>query len=111
MAAPAREVRTLSGGNIQRVMIARGLSRDPRVLVASYPTRGLDISNARATQELLRSQAAGGAGVLLISEDLEELLALSHRIVVLYQGGVIATVDGAEATPGQIGALMLGRTT
>lgn len=110
IAAPEREVRTLSGGNIQRVVIARGLARQPRVLVACYPTRGLDISNARATQQLLREQAASGAGVLLISEDLEELLALSHRVVVLYQGGVIATVDAETATPSQIGALMLGRT-
>lgn len=109
VAAPTREVRTLSGGNIQRVVIARGLSRDPRVLVACYPTRGLDISNARATQQLLREQAAAGAGVLLISEDLEELLALSHRVIVLYQGGVIASVDAASATPSQLGSLMLGR--
>ncbi len=110
IAGPEREVRTLSGGNIQRVVIARGLTREPRVLVACYPTRGLDISNARATQQLLRERAQAGAGVLLISEDLEELLALSHRVVVLYQGGVIATVEADSATPSQIGSLMLGRT-
>ncbi len=110
MASPDRHVETLSGGNIQRVLIARALSRDPALLVACYPTRGLDISNARTTQTLLREHAAGGNGVLLISEDLEELLALSHRVVVLYHGGVIATLNAADTTPTQVGALMLGRT-
>ncbi len=109
MAAGHRKVDTLSGGNIQRVMIARSLSRDPALLVACYPTRGLDIANARATQTLLREHAAGGAGVLLISEDLEELLALSDRVVVLYQGSVIATVAAADTTPTEVGALMLGK--
>lgn len=109
IAAPERELGTLSGGNIQRVVIARGLARKPAVLVACYPTRGLDISNARATQELLREQAADGCGVLLISEDLDELLALSHTVVVLYQGTAIATVDAATATASEIGSLMLGK--
>lgn len=109
IAASGRELGTLSGGNIQRVVIARGLARDPRVLVACYPTRGLDISNARATQELLRARAAEGCGVLLISEDLDELLALSHSVVVLYQGTAIATVDAATTNASEIGSLMLGR--
>jgi simple sugar transport system ATP-binding protein len=111
MAGSERKVDTLSGGNIQRVMIARSLSRDPGLLVACYPTRGLDIANARATQTLIRGHAAGGAGVLLISEDLEELLALSDRVVVLYQGAIIATVAAADTTPTQVGALMLGKAT
>ncbi len=111
MASSERRVDTLSGGNIQRVMIARSLSRDPGLLVACYPTRGLDIANARATQTLLREHAAGGAGVLLISEDLEELLALSDRVVVLYQGAVIATLTAADTTPTAVGALMLGKAT
>ncbi|MBO9532132.1 MAG: ATP-binding cassette domain-containing protein [Solirubrobacteraceae bacterium] len=109
MAASERKVDTLSGGNIQRVMIARSLSRDPGLLVACYPTRGLDIANARATQTLLRDHAQQGAGVLLISEDLEELLALSDRVIVLYQGAVTATVAAADTTPTEIGALMLGK--
>ncbi|MBJ7471488.1 MAG: ATP-binding cassette domain-containing protein [Solirubrobacteraceae bacterium] len=110
MAAGHRYLETLSGGNIQRVLIARALHRDPQLLVACYPTRGLDISNTRITQTLVRQRAHEGSGVLLISEDLEELLALSDRVVVLYQGSVIATVNAEDTTPTQVGALMLGRT-
>src|SRR5262249_27271212 len=83
MATRARTMATLSGGNIQRVVLARALGAQRSLVVASYPARGLDIATTRRTQELLLEQRAGGAGVLVVSEDIDELLDLSDRIVVL----------------------------
>ncbi len=77
---------TLSGGNIQRVILARTLGVPAKFVVAAYPSRGLDIATTRRTQELLLEQRAAGAGVLFISEDLDELMELSDRIVVLHDG-------------------------
>lgn len=103
-----REVATLSGGNVQRVMIARALARDPALIVAAYPTRGLDLANVLATQELLQGRAAAGAGVLLMSEDLDELFLLADRIVVLHAGRAVANVEPDATTRHQVGSLMLG---
>ncbi len=102
-----RVVDTLSGGNIQRVMLARALGSDATLVVAAYPSRGLDIATARRTQELLLAHRARGAGVLLISEDLDELLTLSDRIVVLHEGAVAGVVDPADTDRYAIGRLML----
>jgi simple sugar transport system ATP-binding protein len=108
MAARHRTMATLSGGNIQRVVLARALGAQRSLVVASYPARGLDIATTRRTQELLLEQRAGGAGVLVVSEDIDELLDLSDRIVVLHDGHVAGVVTPAEADRYTIGRLMLG---
>ena len=104
-----RRVSTLSGGNIQRVMLVRALAGDPGLIVAAYPTRGLDLANVLATQQLLLARAAAGAGILLISEDLDELFILSDRIIVLHQRRLVASVDPAATSRHDVGSLMLGR--
>jgi ABC-type uncharacterized transport system ATPase subunit len=104
----ARQVSTLSGGNVQRVMLCRAFARDPGFLVAAYPTRGLDLANVMAAQELLIRHARAGAGVLLMSEDLDELFLLSDRIVVLHAGRVVASVDPDLIERHDVGSLMLG---
>jgi general nucleoside transport system ATP-binding protein len=109
LADGARRVSTLSGGNIQRVMLVRALAGDPGLIVAAYPTRGLDLANVLATQQLLLAHAAAGAGVLLISEDLDELFLLSDRIIVLHQRRLVASLDPAETSRHDGGRLMLGR--
>jgi ABC-type uncharacterized transport system ATPase subunit len=104
----ARQVSTLSGGNVQRVMLCRAFAHDPGFLVAAYPTRGLDLANVMAAQELLIRHARAGAGVLLMSEDLDELFLLSDRIVVLHAGRVVASVDPDLIERHDVGSLMLG---
>lgn len=108
----ADPVGSLSGGNQQRVAMARELDRTPRLLVAAQPTRGVDIAGtAFIHAQILAYRAAGGA-VLLVSEELEELLALADRVVVLHQGRIGGVVDGAagggQSAIGRIGRLMLG---
>ena len=108
-ARPGDRVSTLSGGNIQKVLLARVLSRDPRVVVVSQPTRGLDVGASEYVRTELLARRSEGAAVLLISEDLDELVSLSDRIVVLYEGRVVGRIDAAEADPEQLGLLMAGR--
>jgi simple sugar transport system ATP-binding protein len=97
----------LSGGNQQRVVIARELASDPQILVAVNPTRGLDIGATRYVHQALLECCARGAGIVLISTDLDEILALSTRIYALYQGKLLGPV---EATIGrtQLGRMMTG---
>jgi len=107
---PSRETlaRNLSGGNIQKVVLARELSRNPRVILAAQPTRGLDIGATEYVRAQLLEQRKKGAAILLISEDLDEILALSDRIAVLYEGKIMDTVPRGEATPEKLGLLMAG---
>ena len=107
VAAPQRVVATLSGGNIQRVMLVRALGAPAALVVAAYPCRGLDIASTRRTQELLLEQRAQGAGVLLISEDLDELFELSDRLAVLHSGRIAGICDPGAADRYEIGRLML----
>lgn len=103
-----REVATLSGGNIQRVVLTRTfLVERPKLVVVAYPSRGLDIASVRATQQLLLERRAAGAGILMVSEDLDELLLMSDRIVVLHDGHVAGVVDPATTDRQEIGRLML----
>jgi simple sugar transport system ATP-binding protein len=108
-ARPGDRVATLSGGNIQKVLLARVLSRDPRVLIISQPTRGLDVGASEYVREELLARRRDGAAILLMSEDLDELVGLSDRILVLYEGRVVGQVDAAAADPEQLGMLMAGR--
>ena len=98
----------LSGGNLQKVVLAREFAQNPLVLIAASPTRGLDVGAIETVHEHLRSAAGRGVGVLLISEDLDELLALSDRILVLFDGHIAGEVDPVTATQEQIGLLMAG---
>ena len=103
-----RRLADLSGGNIQRVLLTRELGREVELVVASYPSRGLDIANTRRTQENVLGQRARGAAVLLVSEDIDELLALSDRVLVLHEGEVAGVVDAAATDRMEIGRLMVG---
>ncbi len=103
--APARQ---LSGGNLQKVVLAREFSGEPKVIVAAGPTRGLDVAAIEAVHGYLRDAAARGLGVLLISEDLDEILTLAHRVVVLYEGAVVGETAAATASVAELGLLMAG---
>jgi simple sugar transport system ATP-binding protein len=108
MAPVHRRVAELSGGNIQRVLLTRALGGPAKVVVAAYPSRGLDIATTRRTQQLLLAQRDAGAAVLVVSEDLDELLAISDRIAVLHAGRLAGIVRPAETDRYAIGQLMLG---
>ncbi|MFN8590924.1 MAG: ABC transporter ATP-binding protein [Thermomicrobiales bacterium] len=101
-------VRTLSGGNQQKLLLARELAGAPRLIVAVHPTRGVDVGATEAIHAALREQRTRGAATLLISEDLDELLALSDRIAVLFAGRVMGIVTARGADPERIGLLMAG---
>lgn len=100
--------RSLSGGNVQRLVLARELGLDPQLIVALYPTRGLDVPSTNAAQRALVAARDAGAGVLLISEDLGELFALSDRLIVLYRGEIVGEFKPSKTTMTQIGYLMTG---
>lgn len=101
---------TLSGGNQQKIIIAREASADPDLLIAVQPTRGLDVGAEEFVHQALYDQRNGGKAVILISFELDEILAVSDRIMVVYKGKVVGIVDGSTATREQIGAMMLGLT-
>lgn len=108
-ARPHDPVQSLSGGNIQKVLLARVLARDPRVIVVSQPTRGLDVGATEYVRSQLLERRAAGAAVLLVSEDLDELLALADRLVVFYEGRIVGEMPAAEADPERLSMLMAGR--
>ncbi len=99
---------TLSGGNQQKVVFARAMEANPRLLVACQPTRGLDVAASRFVYDTLRRARADGLGVLLFSLDLDEILELSDRIAVLYAGRVAGVLNRHDATRETVGALMTG---
>ena len=105
---PSAPMRSLSGGNQQKLVLARELSKNPKVIVASQPTRGLDFAATAFVHERLREAADSGAAVLVQSLDLGEVLALSDRVAVLLEGKLVGVIDRAEATEERIGALMTG---
>ncbi len=109
-AAPTDRARTLSGGNLQKVILARSLHRDPALVVAVDPTRGLDIGATDYVRSRLLDQRARGAAVLLISEDLDEILALADRIAVIYEGQIVGEVTANAANAEQLGLMMSGST-
>jgi len=100
--------RNLSGGNIQKMVLAREISRNPHAIIAAQPTRGLDIGATEYVRAQLLEQRKNGAAILLISEDLDEILALSDRIAVIYEGQIMDIVPRANATPEKLGLLMAG---
>ncbi|MTI81790.1 MAG: ABC transporter ATP-binding protein [Firmicutes bacterium] len=101
-------VSLLSGGNQQRLLLARELSEAPRLVVAVFPSRGLDIAATEAVHKLLLEQASKGAAILLISEDLDEVFKICDRVGVLYKGCIMGDMPIEKATVEQIGLMMLG---
>ena len=101
-------VKLLSGGNLQKIILARVLSQEPEILLASQPTRGLDVGATEYVHKLLLELRGKGLGILLISEDLEEILALSDIIVVMFGGEVVGTIPAESATGEKLGLLMAG---
>ncbi len=99
---------TLSGGNIQRLILARELSRNPRLLIASQPTRGLDIAGIEYVRRRIIETSERGAGVILISEDLDEIMQMSDTIAVMYEGEIRGIFSRDEAEVEKIGYLMAG---
>lgn len=98
----------LSGGNLQRVILARELSRGAQVIIAAYPARGLDIAATEHARRLLLAQRTAGSGILLISEDLDELFSLSDRIAVLYRGKIVHIAPTCELSLREVGRMMMG---
>ena len=107
-AGPDAPFWSLSGGNQQRVVLARELSYSPKVLVAAQPTRGLDVGAIEWMTDRLRKVAESGVGVLLISSELEEILQLSDRVVVLFRGRIIGEMDRADVDLEELGLLLGG---
>lgn len=100
--------RALSGGNLQKLILARELSGQPTLIVAAHPTYGLDVGATEQVHEVLLRQRDRGAGVLLVSEDLDEILALSDRIAVVFSGRIMGVVEAAQADRERIGLMMAG---
>jgi simple sugar transport system ATP-binding protein len=100
--------KNLSGGNIQKLVLAREISRNPRVIIAAQPTRGLDIGATEYVRGQLLEQREAGTAIMLISEDLDEIFALSDRIAVIYEGKIMDVLSRDEATKEKIGLLMAG---
>lgn len=107
-ASPHDRIRTLSGGNMQKVILARALTGQPKVILAGQPTRGLDIGATEYVRQRLIDERARGAAILLISEDLDEILTLSDRIAVIYEGEIVEVLASKSATPERLGLLMSG---
>jgi len=105
---PELPARQLSGGNLQKVVLAREFEGSPRVLVVASPTRGLDVAAIETVHRYLREAAEGYVGVLLISEDLDEILALADRVAVMYEGAIVGERDARTTTAEELGLLMAG---
>lgn len=101
-------IKTLSGGNIQRVIIARELAQSAELIVAFYPTKGLDVLSTTAVRQVLMRFRDSGCGIILISDDLEELFSMSDRLIVLYQGKMVGRYKPEETNMVNIGHLMTG---
>ncbi len=100
--------RSLSGGNQQKVIIAREVTNNPDLLIATQPTRGLDVGAIEFVHESLIEQRDKGKGVLLVSFELDEIMSVSDRIAVIYEGKIVGIVDAKEANENQIGLMMAG---
>jgi simple sugar transport system ATP-binding protein len=101
-------IKSLSGGNAQKVILAREISRKPRVLIAAQPTRGVDIGATEYIHDRIIEQREEGTATLLISEDLDEIFALSDRIAVMFHGEIMGVVNRKDATLQEVGLMMAG---
>ena len=102
------QARKLSGGNLQKVILAREITTNPALMVAMQPTRGLDVGAIESIQHLLLEQRESGTALLLISEELDELLTLSDRIAVIYEGEIVGIIEAEGADINEIGLMMTG---
>ncbi len=109
MADVFNPVKMMSGGNLQKLLLAREIHADPRLLVVVYPMRGLDVGVMAAVRELLLAQREAGKAILLISEELDELFALSDTIAVLHRGEIMGVVHHHTATVEEVGMMMAGK--
>jgi simple sugar transport system ATP-binding protein len=98
----------MSGGNQQKAIIAREINEDPQVLIAVQPTRGLDVGATMYIHEQLVKERDNGKGILLISLELDEVFQLADRILVIYEGAIVAELNGKEATAQELGLYMAG---
>jgi simple sugar transport system ATP-binding protein len=98
----------LSGGNQQKVIVAREFDQDPKLLIAAQPTRGIDVGSIEFIHRRLLQARDAGKAVLLVSADLEEILSLSDRIAVMYEGRIVGILDPTDATEERIGMMMTG---
>jgi len=98
----------LSGGNVQKVLLGREIIAEPNVLLTAYPVRGLDINSSYTVYDLLNEQKKKGVAVLLVGEDLDVLLSISDRILVLCHGEVSGIVNASKTTKEEVGLLMTG---
>ena len=105
---PKAEISTLSGGNMQKLLMGRELVGNPDVIIASQPTRGLDVNAVEAIHNLLITQRNRGSAIFLISEDLDELFKLSNKLLVIYEGKVIKSFSTSESDIESIGLAMAG---
>ena len=104
-----QKIGSLSGGNIQKCVVARELSANPEVIIASQPTRGVDVGSWERIHNLLVDSRNRGKAVFLVSADLDEILKLSTRIVVVYKGEIVARFDDTESLKAaDLGSYMLG---
>ena len=101
-------VRKLSGGNVQKVLVGREIASQPKVLMVAYPVRGLDINSSYTIYDLLTEQKEKGVAVVFVGEDLDVLIELCDRIMVINNGRITGIVDGPSATKEEIGLMMTG---
>lgn len=106
---PGLPIRLLSGGNLQKALVGREVETNPKVMILRSPTRGLDVGATESVRNLILEQRDTGVAVLLISEDLDELMALSDRLLVIYEGEVVGEMPTEEATAERLGLLMAGQ--
>ncbi|MBW4436458.1 MAG: ABC transporter ATP-binding protein [Pleurocapsa minor GSE-CHR-MK-17-07R] len=104
------DIKTLSGGNLQKIVLGRELKGDPKLIIANQPTRGLDVGSIEFVHKTLVEERDKGSAVLLVSVELDEILALSDRIAVMFAGRIVAVLDRSEATEEKLGLLMAGST-
>ena len=109
-ARPGEGISMLSGGNLQKVVVGRELSGDPAFIIANQPTRGLDVGSIEFVHKTLVEERDKGAGILLVSVELDEILALSDRVLVLYRGRIQGELEASHATEEKVGILMAGGT-
>jgi len=99
----------LSGGNQQKLIVAREFARDTALIVASQPTRGVDVGSIEYIHRRIVEERDEGSAVLIVSSELDEILALSDRILVMYRGRIVAETTPAETTPAELGLYMAGQ--
>jgi general nucleoside transport system ATP-binding protein len=105
---PLAKAKSLSGGNLQRLVLARELAGQPELIVISQPTRGLDVAATEYVRSILVQQRNRGAAILLLDEDLSELLTLSDRLIVVYKGEIVGMLKPDQFKPEEIGLMMTG---